>query len=148
MAESNIIGANGAEHINGSSGTNGVNGHSDSSLPSVEQFLKQPYDFIVVGGGTAGLAIAARLTENPDVTVGVIEAGKNRLGDPLVDTPAMFLQMLGNPEYDWMMFTTPQVGSSHQFESLAITQIRMATRARFIISLGENCLVDRAASII
>ena len=55
------------------------------------------------------MAIAARLTEDPDISVGVIEAGKNRLGDVLVDTPAMFLQMLGNPEYDWMMFTTPQV---------------------------------------
>lgn len=31
--------------------------------------------------GTAGLVVAARLTENPDVTVGVLEAGKNRLGD-------------------------------------------------------------------
>jgi GMC oxidoreductase len=95
--------------VNGINGANGVNGHSDASLPSVEQFVEQAYDFVVVGGGTAGLAIAARLTENPNVSVGVIEAGKNRLGDMFVDTPAMFLQMLGNPEYDWMMFTTPQV---------------------------------------
>jgi GMC oxidoreductase len=106
---------NGADGTAGTTGTNEVNGtsgHSVSSLPSVEQFLEQSYDFVVVGGGTAGLAIAARLTENPDVTVGVIEAGKNRLGDMFVDTPALFLQMLGNPEYDWMMFTTPQVRAS------------------------------------
>lgn len=102
-------GANGANGANGTNGLNGTDGHPQSPLPSVEQFLEQSYDFVVVGGGTAGLAIAARLTENPDVTVGVIEAGKNRLGDMLVDTPAMFLQMLGNSEYDWMMFTTPQV---------------------------------------
>lgn len=55
------------------------------------------------------MAIAARLSENPDVTVGVIEAGKYRIGDPLVDTPAAFFQMFENPEYDWCMYTTPQV---------------------------------------
>jgi choline dehydrogenase len=33
------------------------------------------YDYVVVGGGTAGLTIAARLAENSDVSVAVIEAG-------------------------------------------------------------------------
>jgi len=76
---------------------------------SAEDFLKHEYDYIVVGGGTAGLVVAARLTENPDVTVGVLEAGKNRLGDPLVDVPAAFLGMFNNPEYDWAFMTEPQV---------------------------------------
>jgi len=112
MADSNVNGVNGVNGTattNGTNGVGGVNGHSESSVPSVAQFVELTYDFVIVGGGTAGLAIAARLTEDPSVTVGVIEAGKNRLGDLFVDTPAMFLQMLGNPEYDWMMFTTPQV---------------------------------------
>ena len=34
------------------------------------------FDFIVVGGGTAGCAVAGRLAENPKVKVLVIEAGK------------------------------------------------------------------------
>lgn len=98
-------------------GTNGINGHQDtngtapSAICNVEQFLAHEYDYVIVGGGTAGLVIAARLTENPDVMVGVIEAGKNNLGDVLVDTPAYFLQMLGNKEYDWMFYTTPQQGN-------------------------------------
>lgn len=33
------------------------------------------YDYVVVGGGTSGLALAARLAEDPGVTVAVVEAG-------------------------------------------------------------------------
>lgn len=96
---------------NGANGANGVNGTHKTAHVSVDDFVQQSYDYIIVGGGAAGLTVAARLTENPDVTVGVIEAGKNRLGDPLVDTPALFTQMLGNKEYDWAFDTVPQVQS-------------------------------------
>lgn len=89
--------------------TNGVNGHGPAAIcTTVDEFLAHDYDFVIIGGGTAGLAIAARLTENSDVTVGVIEAGKNKLNDMFVDVPAMFLQMLGNDEYDWKYSTSKQ----------------------------------------
>ena len=93
--------------------TNGVNGDASANvLPALaltaDDFLKHEYDFVLVGGGTAGLAVAARLTENPDVTVGVLEAGKNKLDDFLVDTPGVFTQLLGNEEYDWKFMTVPQ----------------------------------------
>ena len=99
--------------VHGVNGVNGVNGTHKSAIVPVDEFTTQSYDYVICGGGTAGLAIAARLTENPDVTVGVIEAGKNRLGDPLVDIPAMFLQMLGNKEYDWAWDSIPQVQYRH-----------------------------------
>jgi len=76
---------------------------------SAEDFRSHSYHYIIVGGGTAGLAIAARLTENPDISVGVLEAGKNKLNDMLVDVPFMFPQMLNHPEYDWQMKSVPQV---------------------------------------
>jgi len=77
-----------------------ANGHTDGNvLPALalnaDEFLKHDYDYLIIGGGTAGLAVAARLSENPDVTVGVLEAGKNKLDDFIVDTPGAFTQLLG-----------------------------------------------------
>ncbi|KAI0015529.1 aryl-alcohol dehydrogenase [Xylariomycetidae sp. FL0641] len=84
-----------------------------SSNPTVgaDEFVRQEYDFVICGGGTAGLVLAARLTENPDVTVGVIEAGEYLVGDPLVDTPGFFFRMFHDEKYDWVIKTMPQKGN-------------------------------------
>lgn len=71
-------------------------------------FASQTFDYVIVGGGTAGLAVAARLAENSSVTVGVIEAGQYIVNDPLIDTPQLFGQTSGNPNYDWMFQSTAQ----------------------------------------
>ncbi|KAJ6131098.1 hypothetical protein N7523_001558 [Penicillium sp. IBT 18751x] len=89
---------------------NGATGQSPTC--SIEEFSSTTFDYIICGGGTAGLAIAARLTENPEVTVGVVEAGKYRIGDPLVDMPAALFNLLENPEYDWCMYSEPQEGNN------------------------------------
>lgn len=65
-------------------GANGTDGHASSALCSVNEFMSEEYDYIVVGGGTAGLCVAARLTENPDVKVGVLEYGADRMGRFLI----------------------------------------------------------------
>jgi len=79
------------------------------ALCSLHDFLKQDFDFVIVGGGTAGLAVAARLSENPNIHVGVLEAGKAHVGDPLISIPALHGKTSKNPKYDWMHNTVPQV---------------------------------------
>ena len=73
-------------------------------------FASQKFDYVIVGGGTAGLAVAARLAENSTITVGVIEAGQYIVDDPLIDTPQLFGATSGNPTYDWMFQSTAQAG--------------------------------------
>lgn len=74
-------------------GVNGVNG-THNALVSVDELTSQKYDFIVVGGGTAGLVVAARLTEDPNISVAVLEAGQNRMDDKNVSTPSLYPTMV------------------------------------------------------
>ncbi|KAL2869604.1 GMC family oxidoreductase [Aspergillus lucknowensis] len=87
---------------------NETNSHADSPVSSVEEFTQTSFDFIVCGGGTAGCVVAARLSEDPNVTVGIVEAGKYKIDDPIIDTPTSFMQTFENPEYDWCLYSTPQ----------------------------------------
>ncbi|KAL2130362.1 hypothetical protein VTI74DRAFT_6566 [Chaetomium olivicolor] len=65
------------------------------------------FDFIIVGGGTAGLVLATRLSENADVQILVLEAGEDLTGDPRVNVPAMWPQ-LQQTQHDWQFKTVPQ----------------------------------------
>jgi choline dehydrogenase-like flavoprotein len=71
--------------------------------------LDQPFDYIVVGGGTAGLVVANRLSEDSNVRVLVVEAGADRTADPFVLTPGLVAGLYGKEEYDWNFCSTPQV---------------------------------------
>ena len=68
---------------------------SRSISSDAKQFATSSYDYIIVGGGTAGLTVAARLSENGRYTVGVLEAGGNGFGDPIVDIPGNYGADLG-----------------------------------------------------
>lgn len=76
---------------------------------SLEEFLDVSFDYVIIGGGTAGLVLASRLTEDPTITVGILEAGTLHLGDLNVESIGGNGQMLHNPEYDWIFKTVPQV---------------------------------------
>lgn len=62
----------------------------------------QIYDYIIVGGGTAGSVVAARLAENPDITVCLIEAGPIDSGRPEVLFIRNWPNLLGTElDYDY-----------------------------------------------
>ncbi|KAI1440858.1 putative GMC oxidoreductase [Annulohypoxylon stygium] len=68
------------------------------------------FDFVIVGGGLAGLVLGACLSEDSDTTVLVIEAGKDVKDDPRVDIPAMWPSLLNDPHASWQFKTVPQEG--------------------------------------
>ena len=65
-------------------------------------------DFVIIGGGTAGLVLAARLSEAPDTEVLVLECGKDIAEEPLAQDPSSWTELLG-PETAWQLETVPQV---------------------------------------
>ncbi|MBB6188564.1 GMC family oxidoreductase N-terminal domain-containing protein [Rhodanobacter sp. MP7CTX1] len=67
--------------------------------------IKQHYDYIVCGAGTAGSVVAARLAENPDVQVLLLEAGADD-DSPLVQDPNLWPYTLGT-DLDWGFRCTP-----------------------------------------
>ncbi|KIX94769.1 uncharacterized protein Z520_09459 [Fonsecaea multimorphosa CBS 102226] len=75
---------------------------------SVDEFVAIPFDFVIAGGGTAGLVLAARLSEDAAFRVGVLEAGDNKLDDPLITIPTLYMQGANKPDYDWVLKSVPQ----------------------------------------
>lgn len=69
------------------------------------------FDFVIVGAGAAGSVLASRLTEDPSVTVCVLECGPPDR-HPYIHIPAGFIKMLFNPTFTWQFQTEPGEGTN------------------------------------
>jgi choline dehydrogenase len=78
------------------------------------------FDYVIVGGGTAGLVVAERLSQNANLQIAVVEAGSYyEIANPLLSsTPAGDVFWAGsspadkNPLVDWSFVTQPQAGAN------------------------------------
>ncbi|KAI0650509.1 GMC oxidoreductase [Trametes meyenii] len=87
-------------------------------VASINDVKNKSFDYIVVGGGTAGLTIGARLAEDPNTSVLILEAGIANLGDPNILRPASYTTHFGKPEYAWDHQTIKQKttgGNAHSW---------------------------------
>lgn len=69
--------------------------------------MSEEFDYVVVGGGTAGSVVAARLSEDPSVTVCLLEAGPSDVDDPAVLQLNQWMGLLESG-YDWDYLVEPQ----------------------------------------
>ncbi len=67
------------------------------------------WDYVIVGGGSAGCALANRLSADPSNSVLVLEAGRSDLKiDPFIHMPAALPIPIGNRLYDWKYESEPE----------------------------------------
>jgi choline dehydrogenase len=67
------------------------------------------YDYIVIGGGTAGALMCNRLSQDANRRVLLVEAG-GRDSHPWIHVPVGYLYCIGNPRTDWLYQTEPDAG--------------------------------------
>ncbi|MFM1761007.1 MAG: putative choline dehydrogenase [Actinomycetota bacterium] len=71
--------------------------------------MKKLFDYVIVGGGSAGCALANRLSADPNNSVLVLEAGRpDYWFDVFIHMPAALMFPIGSKFYDWMYSSQPE----------------------------------------
>ncbi len=76
---------------------------------SKQSVKPESFDYIIVGAGSAGCVLANRLTQDPDVTVLLLEAG-GKDDYHWIHIPVGYLYCIGNPRTDWLYRTQAEAG--------------------------------------
>ncbi|KAH9921085.1 GMC oxidoreductase [Amylocystis lapponica] len=93
-------------------------GHSTRRNVILNGQIADSYDFVIVGGGTAGLVLASRLSEDANTTVLVLEAGDTGDGIESINAPAdAYYDSLLDSSYDWAYSTVPQPKANNRVMS-------------------------------
>lgn len=71
------------------------------------------FDYIIVGGGTAGCVLANRLSADPGVTVLLVEAGAKERS-PWIEIPAGFYKLLTSSDFNWRFTSEPEPNTLHR----------------------------------
>ena len=74
---------------------------------------RKPYDYVIVGAGSAGCVLAYRLTADPGVRVLLLEAG-GRDTHPLIHIPIGLGKILQHRMFDWGYDTEPEPRLDHR----------------------------------
>lgn len=115
---------------------------SPSNITATE-FIEKPFDFLIIGGGTAGLVLAARLAENPELTIGVLEAGSHDLGEneDAINIPGKYGDALGG-SCDWKFETTAQEGLGGRVLPWPRGKVLGGTSALNFMTWNRGCKED------
>ena len=70
------------------------------------------YDYIIVGAGSAGSALAYRLSESSAKKILLLEAGK--ASHPYSRLPVSFGLLIDNPAANWIYFSEPEAGTANR----------------------------------
>ena len=73
--------------------------------------FEKTVDYVIIGGGSAGCVLAARLSEDPKTNVVLLEAGGED-SNPLIHVPAGYVKTMINPAINWMFETEPEAGTA------------------------------------
>jgi choline dehydrogenase-like flavoprotein len=82
--------------------------------------LARAYDYVIVGGGSAGCVVASRLTDGTDASVLLMEAGGSGDGRPSLWSPPHWVENIGST-YDWTYRYEP---SPYSFKELICSPLR------------------------
>ncbi|XP_061179543.1 glucose dehydrogenase [FAD, quinone]-like [Saccostrea echinata] len=82
-----------------------ISKYNENGAPPVS--FNKTYDYIIVGAGSAGCVLANRLSEDPESSVLIVEAGGSEDDNPMIQVPIAALA-LQNSKEDWAFRTVPQ----------------------------------------